>query len=107
MAFKITANPKFDANLTFTAQGADLKCKVTFRHMGRKAFESLFATVFDNRKDPVGAEADAVLAVVDSWDIECPLDNESVEKLCDEYPGFGVALLQGYQKAFVTHLKGN
>ena len=55
MAFKITANPKFDANLTFTAQGADLKCKVTFRHMGRKAFESLFATVFDNRKDPVGA----------------------------------------------------
>ena len=70
MAFKITANPKFDANLTFTAQGADLKCKVTFRHMGRKAFESLFATVFDNRKDPVGAEADAVLAVVDSWDIE-------------------------------------
>lgn len=104
--FKIVANPKFDADLTFICAGVEQSFKATFRHMGRKEFTALYEKLFDV-EDPDKAAVDAVLQVVDSWDIECPLDEKNVVKLLDNYPGFAFALLHGYQQAIVTKLKGN
>jgi hypothetical protein len=106
MAFKTECNPTFPAKLTLVSAGEEQVLNVTFRHMGRKAFQGVVEGLIDV-KEPSKAEAEAVLKLVKEWDADCALTQAAVEHLCDERPGFAMALIQGYQKAFLTALKGN
>lgn len=55
----------------------------------------------------VGASADYVLQILDDWNLDYPLDKETVEQLSDELPGATAAITEAYRAAINEGRLGN
>jgi hypothetical protein len=101
--FTIKANPTFPATLTIVGQGREQKLSLVYRHKSRDEHRDLLEAWREGKKDVT----DVVLELVESWDADMELSNESVQMLHQEQPGADVAIIAGYSEAFGVSRKGN
>jgi hypothetical protein len=102
--FQIKQNPTFDANITFTGQGREQTLAVTFKAKPRSEFQALFKKV-DFAKSETAV---ALLAqLIDKWDADMDVSEESLKLLADHQPGAEWALLGAYQESLMVERKGN
>lgn len=103
--------------------GTEEAIEVTFKYRTRKEFGKMLNEMFANagRDKPsegptdfellfAGASsknAEHLLYSIKSWNLEIPLNKESVEGLCDEYPAAAVALMGAYSGACNEGRLGN
>lgn len=103
MTFKIKADPTFDTTLTIVGQGREQKLALTYRHKTRSEYAELLKQVSEGKLDIV----DAVLALVEKWDADAPLNAESVKLLQEQQPGAEWAIVSEYSNALAVARKGN
>jgi len=63
-----------------------------------------FEVLFSKTKDK---NADHLLEALDAWDVEQPLNRESLQSLANELPAASVALMAAYNKACTEGKLGN
>lgn len=96
--FHIDPNPTFKASLRLHGQGRTQTLNVVYRHKDRDEFTALLESL---SKGDVSA-ADVVLALVESWDADAPLEPASVERLGKVQPGADMAIIDGYSEALTV-----
>lgn len=101
--FKIKSEPTFAATLTIVGQGREQKLPLVFRHRTRTQYADLLKGVAESTKT---LEA-AVLDVVDSWEADGELSEDTLKLLDEHQPGACWAILTGYQQALAVARKGN
>ena len=122
--FKFADHPKtFSHTVKVGAlDGTKQELKVSFIYRTRKAFGELFDTFMKANKNDTdtsefsmaalmertqGSNAQYLLKVLDSWELEEPLNEENVQRLCDEYPAVATAILDSYRGACLEGKLGN
>lgn len=101
--FAIEPNPTFKASLTLVGQGREQVLNVVYRHKPRSEYIQLLESV---RSGETSA-TDALLALVESWDADAPLDADTIAKLQETQPGVDWAIVSGYTEALTVARKGN
>lgn len=88
---KLEANPTFDASVDVPVPGSDpVPVRFTFKHRTR----SQYLAWVEEAKDRSDAEVLMELAI--GWEFDDEFNAENAAKLCDNYAGVGVALVQTY-----------
>lgn len=103
MAFIIKANPAIEASITITGQGRTQKLNVTFRHKTKDEYDELMAQLRDGKI----ATAELLLALVERWDADMPLEEASIQVLRQHQPGADLAIVQAYNQALQVELEKN
>lgn len=55
----------------------------------------------------IDANADYIMKIVDDWNLDTEFSRDSVQQLCDEYPGAALALIDTYRLAITEGRAGN
>lgn len=98
--------PKRPATLATTTTINDklgvtlLTFAVVFRNMKSSEFDAMTA-----KEETTVAKM--VLAVVDSWELDYPLDADGLQQIEDELPGFCVAVLKAFHASRQVELAKN
>lgn len=88
---KLEANPTFEALVPVPIPGAGtVDVKFTFKHRTRKAVKEWLDA--DKNADDVAM----VQSVATSWELDDAFNAENIAKLCDNYAGAGLAIVQTY-----------
>lgn len=103
MTFQIKANPTFPASLTIVGQGREQKLNVVFRHKTRTEYADLLKSLADGELDAAGL----VLALLESWDADAPLDQSGLDLLQEHQPGADFAIISAYGEALAVARKKN
>jgi hypothetical protein len=102
--FQIKQNPTIDVALTITGQGREQTLNLTFKAKTRSEYSTLLGSI--DYEKPESA-IDLVLALVEKWDADLPLNRESVQLLADHQPGAEWAIVHAYTEALPVARKGN
>lgn len=93
----LTANPTFKAKVGIPIPGGEPQfVEFTFRNKSAKEL----AAWTESSKEMTNAEA--VLSIVEAWELDDEVNAENVERLCDQYIGAPVAIFHVY----VAELRG-
>ena len=103
MTFKSKPAPTFDASLTITGQGVEQKLDVTYRAKTRTQYGDLLTDIASGKVEV----ADAVLQLVEKWNVDMPLSAASINELDELQPGIAWAILNGYGDELTVARKGN
>lgn len=98
VALKLNPDPTFRAKVGIPVAGAEKPALVefTFKHRPRSVLGP-WAEQTKGAKD-----VDLVLDCATGWELTDEFNRENVERLCDNYPGAGLAVLRTY----MTELAG-
>lgn len=108
--FKIQPNPIFDATIAIPVPGGgESKLKLKFKRLGKKALRELFAELESAAKDAKEVnDADVLMNILDGWsDVDVEFNKESVEQLCDNYPGAVNAIVSSYSSKMFGAVEKN
>ena len=98
---KLNPDPTFKAKVAVPVPGGTADVEFTFKYRDRK---TALAWV-DESKD--AEEADLMLEMAEAWDLDDPFDRDSMEKLCNSYPGASRAVADRYMRELAGIRQGN
>ena len=55
----------------------------------------------------VDSNADYLMKIIDGWNLEAEFSRDSMQQLCDEYPGAALTLIDTYRLAITEGRAGN
>ena len=88
---KLEADPTFAADVPVPIPGAGTTdVKFIFKHRTRDAVNKWI----EESKD--FTEAETIRSVATGWELDDPFNDESIEKLCQNYAGAGLAVIETY-----------
>lgn len=98
---KLNPDATFKAKVAVPVPGgtADVLCE--FKYRDAKALRAYSEAHKDD------ADVDAILACVVGWDLDDAFDADSVEQLCNAYPGAAFAILSRYHRELLGIREGN
>jgi hypothetical protein len=96
--FKIEQEPTFPGSIKIVSLGREQTMEVTFRAKTRTQYQDIL-------KEKSGEEA--FLELVETWNVDAPLDKSGVAKLEEHQPGAVWAVIAHYGEALLAARKGN
>lgn len=99
---KLVANPTFKAKVGIpVAGGATVDVEMTFKHRTKSALDQ-----FIRSRDGV-SDSDALMEMVEGWELEDAFNKENVELLLENYIGTALATYRVYIDELVKAKLGN
>lgn len=92
---KRNTKPLILANLTLVGQGDSVSFNVTYNNIKQSEVDAAIQQI----KDSDNGAADLVLRMVKEWETEFPLTVQGIREAEDEYPGFIMAVVEGFHEA--------
>lgn len=89
--FKLNPDPTFKAKVAIPVPGsAPAKVEFTFKHKTR---QEVLKWLDDRKEDD---EVAVFRDMVAGWELDDEFSDDNIRRLCDNYPGAGVAVLSVY-----------
>lgn len=98
---KLNPEPTFKVPFKFPSAGSEVTVNLELRHMARSKLDEMTAEFADKE------DADAIMRVLVSWDVDAELTRDNLKTFMDNYPAFGQALARGYVDLILRGKLGN
>jgi hypothetical protein len=88
---KLVANPTFETSVDIPIHGGtDVKVKFVFKHRTKTEIKSWEKSIKGK------TDAEVILEMVESWELDDELTIENAEKLTENYAGAALAIIKKY-----------
>lgn len=98
---KLNPDPTFKSKVAVPVPGGTAEVECVFTYRDRKAAQAWMEAGKD------AADVDALLGCMEGWDLDDEFSRDSVQKLCDTYPGAANAIIGRYLRELAGIRQGN